>query len=59
MKSLTCRDAGFDCAAVIKGDTEDEIMQKAGEHASKEHNIKEEDMTPEMKQKIKALIRSS
>jgi hypothetical protein len=30
MKSLTCRDAGFDCGAVIKGETEDEIMQKAG-----------------------------
>ena len=32
MKSLTCSDAGFDCSAVIKGETEDEIMQKAGEH---------------------------
>ena len=39
MKTLTCSDAGFDCAAVIKGDTEDEIMSKAGEHAMKEHNI--------------------
>ena len=56
MKSLTCRDAGFDCAAVIKGDTEDEIMQKAGEHARSEHNIKPEDMTPEFQQKIRGLI---
>ena len=46
MKVLTCRDAGFDnCAAVIKGDIEDEIMQKAGEHVKREHNIKPEDMT--------------
>ncbi len=59
MKSLTCRDAGFDCAAVIKGDTEEEIMSKAGEHASKEHNIKEEDMTPELQQKIRGLIRTA
>ena len=29
MKTLTCRDAGFDCAAVIIGDTEYQIMQKA------------------------------
>jgi predicted small metal-binding protein len=58
MKSLTCRDAGFDCAAVIKGDTEDEIMQKAGEHARSEHNIKPEDMTPELQQKIRGLIRT-
>lgn len=59
MKTLTCRDAGFDCAAVIKGDTEDEIMQKAGEHARNEHNMKPEDMTPELQQKIKGLIHSS
>ncbi|HYT03241.1 MAG TPA: DUF1059 domain-containing protein [Candidatus Acidoferrum sp.] len=59
MKTLTCSDAGFDCNAVIKGDTEDEIMSKAGEHAIKEHNIKAEDMTPELTQKIRGLIRSS
>jgi len=59
MKTLTCSDAGFDCAAVIKGDTEDEIMSKAGEHATTEHNIKAEDMTPELTQKIRGLIRSS
>jgi len=59
MKSSTCRDAGFDCAAVIKGDTEDEIMQKAGEHARSEHNIKPEDMTPEFQQKIRGLIRTA
>jgi predicted small metal-binding protein len=59
MKSLTCKDVGFDCDAVIKGDTEDEIMQKAGEHASREHDIKPEDMTSEMQQKIKGLIRTS
>jgi len=59
MKTLTCSDAGFDCAAVIKGDTQAEIMSKAGEHAMKEHNIKAEDMTPELTQKIRGLIRSS
>jgi predicted small metal-binding protein len=59
MKTLTCRDAGFDCGAVIKGETEDEIMQKAGEHAKNEHNMKPEDMTPELQQKIKGLIRNS
>ena len=33
-------------------------MSKAGEHAMKEHNIKAEDMTPELTQKIKGLIRT-
>ena len=59
MKSLTCRDAGFDCSAVIKGDTEDEIMQKAAEHARAEHNMKPEDMTPELQQKLRGLIRTT
>jgi predicted small metal-binding protein len=59
MKTLTCRDAGFDCGAVIKGETEDEIMQKAGDHAKTVHNMKPEDMTPEFQQKIKGLIRNS
>jgi predicted small metal-binding protein len=59
MKTLTCRDAGFDCNAVIKGDTEDEIMANAGEHAMKEHDINQGDMTPELKEKIRKLIRNS
>ena len=56
MKSLTCRDVGFDCATVINGESEDEIMQKAGEHARTVHNIKSEDMTTELQEKIKGLI---
>ncbi|MGB8034014.1 MAG: DUF1059 domain-containing protein [Nitrososphaeraceae archaeon] len=31
------------CCVVVKGDIEDEIMSKAGEHGGKEHNI--EDIT--------------
>ncbi len=53
LKSLTCREVGFDCDTVIKGNIEDEIMQKAGEHINREHNIKPEDITSEMQQKIR------
>jgi predicted small metal-binding protein len=59
MKTLTCKDAGFDCVVVIKGDTDDELMANAGEHAMKEHDIKPGDMTPEFKQKLRGLIRNS
>lgn len=59
MKTLTCSDVGFDCPTVIKGETEEEIMQKAGEHASKVHNIRPEDITSEMQQKIRGQIKSS
>jgi hypothetical protein len=34
-------------------------MQKAGDHAKTEHNMKPEDMTPEFQQKIEGLIRNS
>jgi predicted small metal-binding protein len=59
MKTVSCREAGFDCDHVVKGETEEEVIKNGAEHAMKVHDMKEEDMTPEMKQKIKALIRSS
>ena len=32
-KAVYCKDAGFsDCAAVMRGDTEEEVIQKAAEH---------------------------
>ena len=59
MKSITCREAGFDCPAVIKGNTESDVIQKAEEHVSNVHNIKTEDMSPEMQHKIRGLIRTT
>ena len=59
MKTVSCREAGFDCDHVVKGETEEEVMKNGAEHAMKVHGLKEEDITPEMKQKIKTLIRSS
>ena len=58
MKTVICREAGFDCDHVVKGETE-EVMKNGAEHAMKVHAMKEEDMTPEMQQKIRGLIRSS
>jgi predicted small metal-binding protein len=59
MKTVICREAGFDCDHVVKGETEEEVMKNGAEHAVKVHGMKEEDMTPELKQKIKGLIRTS
>jgi predicted small metal-binding protein len=28
MKTITCREAGFDCDYIVKGETEDEVMTK-------------------------------
>ena len=54
-KVISCKDAGYtDCAAVMRGETEEEVLQKAAEHAKAVHNTQ---VTPEMAQQIKALIK--
>jgi predicted small metal-binding protein len=59
MLSLACRDAGFDCSKIITGETEEEIMKSVSEHAMRDHVMKPEDLTPELIEKIKSLIRQS
>jgi predicted small metal-binding protein len=51
MLTVSCREVGVDCDYVAKGETEEEIMKNAGEHAVKDHGYKQEDiMTPEMRE---------
>ncbi len=59
MKTISCREAGFDCDHIVKGESEEEVMKNGAEHAMNVHGMKEEDITPEMKQKIKGLIRTT
>ena len=59
MKSLSCREAGFDCDYVVKGETEEEIFRNGGQHAMKEHGMKEEDLTSEFKEKLRGLIKTN
>jgi predicted small metal-binding protein len=59
MKTLSCREAGFECDYIVRGETEEEILKNGAEHAKKEHNIKEEELTPEFREKIKGLIRNA
>jgi predicted small metal-binding protein len=40
---LHCADAGFECDANIEGETDDEVMMKAAEHARDVHGINEID----------------
>ena len=39
-KILRCKDIGVDCDFVARGNTEEEVLKKASEHAKKNHNIK-------------------
>ena len=41
MKALRCSDLGFDCAAVMRAETEDEIMRQLAKHAKIVHNLSE------------------
>jgi predicted small metal-binding protein len=39
MKSLECRHGGLVCGAKIRGETDEEVLAKAVEHARKEHGV--------------------
>lgn len=54
-KVLTCRDVGVDCDFVARGATVDEVLQKAKEHATKDHGYA--DIPPELVEQVKAAIR--
>ena len=38
-KSFRCQDAGVVCRAVVTGETEDEVLGKAVEHARAAHGV--------------------
>jgi predicted small metal-binding protein len=59
MKTITCREAGFDCDYVVKGETDEDVMKSGAEHAMKDHRYKPEDITPEFKEKVRGLIRTT
>ncbi|HEX9754982.1 MAG TPA: DUF1059 domain-containing protein [Gemmatimonadales bacterium] len=49
-KVLYCRDLGMDCDFVARGETDDEILRKAEEHAERVHGMSE--VSPDMEDKI-------
>ena len=56
MRKLKCRDAGFDCEGVIQGESTDEVLDLAGQHAKEVHGV---DVTPEMVDAISMQIRDA
>ena len=57
-KILECAkvDPSSGCQHVVRAETEEELFQKAAEHA-KEHGIR--DVTPQLMEKIRAAIRET
>jgi predicted small metal-binding protein len=54
MKTLRCRDAGFDCNREIRASSEEELMRQAAEHAKNDHGV---EVTPEIADQVRSLIR--
>jgi predicted small metal-binding protein len=59
MLKFKCKDVGFDCGFVAKGKTEEEILSQCANHATNDHHVKPEDITEELKSKIKSNIHKS
>ena len=56
-KQLRCRDVGMNCDFEARGNTEEEVLQKAAAHARTVHQIKE--LPPDLAAKVKAAIRTT
>lgn len=54
MKTLHCRDAGFDCESVIKAATNEEVLSQAAVHAREVHGVT---VTPELAVQLQTLIK--
>ena len=54
-KVLRCKDAGVDCDWVGCGETEEEVLKQAAEHAKKDHGF--EEFPPELIEKARSMIR--
>ena len=53
-KVLKCKDIGMECDFVARGETEDEILKQAAEHAGTTHNMTEN--SDEILAKVRAAI---
>ena len=52
---VNCRDIGFDCAGVVRAETEEELLQQVAEHAASVHAL--EEVTDEIVAKVKSVMR--
>ncbi len=53
MKDFHCRDAGMSCDFVARGNSEQEILDQAGQHAQQVHHMA---VTPDLADRVKGLI---
>ncbi|WP_081752853.1 DUF1059 domain-containing protein [Kallotenue papyrolyticum] len=56
MKTLRCRDVGFDGDKEIQADNEEEVMRQTAEHARSDHGV---EITPEVADQVRSHIRDT
>ncbi|BDG09138.1 DUF1059 domain-containing protein [Anaeromyxobacter paludicola] len=54
MKDFHCRDAGMDCDFVARGNSNQEIMEQARQHAQREHGMQQ--LSPDLAHRVEGLI---
>lgn len=55
-KILHCRDAGFDCDAIVRGETTDDILAQVRAHAPAAHDV---EVDKNMEQQLEPLIKEA
>ncbi len=53
MKTLRCRELGFNCAHVIQAESEDEVVAQAAQHAAEVHHFT---VTDEVEGQVRRLV---
>ncbi len=59
MKSVSCRDAGFDCDYTLEADSDDELFSKGEKHVFNVHGMKKEDFIPMFNERMRSSIRET
>ncbi len=58
MFSFKCRDVGFDCDYIVREDNETEIIKKVIEHGGRDHNLRQDDFTPSLLERIRGKMQT-
>lgn len=53
---LRCKEAGFDCQAVVRAETEAEVLRQAAAHVQQVHGVS---LTPEVAEQVRAAIKDA
>lgn len=56
MKSISCRDIGFNCNYVARAESDYELFTKGETHVFHAHGVKKQDFIPAFNEKMKSSI---